>query len=348
MPNLKISELNAITGLTADDLMVVVDDPLGAPTTKKITFANVISSIVNLNTVNGFIPIGGVIPVLRTMTGCPAPSTSNGWAICDGTTIASQGITGSILTSTQTTPNLNGGAFIRGNATSWSVATANPLGSTGGADTHTHTSAAHTHTVASHTHTSAAHTHTIASHTHTGPSHTHTGPSHTHTISFTSGAGSSHTHGSGSLAFRVGTILNSSGRDFFLMYSDVNGSTVSIMKSDDGYAGSAGYNAWQYSSTGSSLGAHDLYTYAGTGSGSTASESSHTHAVSGTSAASGTGTTGASGTAATGGTSLTSDSTTPGTTGETSLTTASTTPADTGSSSTLPIYFSAVYYLRCK
>jgi hypothetical protein len=53
-------------------------------------------------------------------------------------------------------------------------------GTTGGASTHTHTSAAHTHTVAAHSHTSAAHTHTINSHTHTVPAHAHSVPAHTH------------------------------------------------------------------------------------------------------------------------------------------------------------------------
>ena len=50
---------------------------------------------------------------------------SQGWAVCDGTTPASQGITGAIIA---TTPDLTG-KFIRGNITS---------GTTGGSDTHNH------------------------------------------------------------------------------------------------------------------------------------------------------------------------------------------------------------------
>jgi len=41
----KISELNAITTLTTDDLMMVVNDPAGSPTTNKITFGNVLANV---------------------------------------------------------------------------------------------------------------------------------------------------------------------------------------------------------------------------------------------------------------------------------------------------------------
>jgi hypothetical protein len=36
----KLSELTTATALTADDYLVLVDDPAGTPTTKKITAAN--------------------------------------------------------------------------------------------------------------------------------------------------------------------------------------------------------------------------------------------------------------------------------------------------------------------
>jgi hypothetical protein len=41
----KISELNAITSVTNDDLMMVVNDPAGAPTTNKITIGNFFSNV---------------------------------------------------------------------------------------------------------------------------------------------------------------------------------------------------------------------------------------------------------------------------------------------------------------
>lgn len=70
-------------------------------------------------------------------------------------------------------------------------------GSSYGAASHTHTSAAHTHTVNGHTHTSAAHTHTINGHTHTSAAHTHTVNGHTHSTgnhTLTVAEMPSHTH----------------------------------------------------------------------------------------------------------------------------------------------------------
>ena len=41
----KISELNAVTTLTSDDLIMVVNDPAGSPTTNKITFGNMLANV---------------------------------------------------------------------------------------------------------------------------------------------------------------------------------------------------------------------------------------------------------------------------------------------------------------
>ena len=41
----KISELTAITSLTADDLLMVVNDPNGAPSTNKITVGNLFGNV---------------------------------------------------------------------------------------------------------------------------------------------------------------------------------------------------------------------------------------------------------------------------------------------------------------
>lgn len=54
------------------------------------------------------------------------------------------------------------------------------VGTTGGATSHTHTSAAHTHTSAAHTHTTAGHTLTVSE----MPSHTHSHPNNGHTFSW--------------------------------------------------------------------------------------------------------------------------------------------------------------------
>lgn len=40
MPDKKITELDALTSVTADDVFLVVDDPAGIPTSKKVTAAN--------------------------------------------------------------------------------------------------------------------------------------------------------------------------------------------------------------------------------------------------------------------------------------------------------------------
>ena len=62
------------------------------------------------------VPVGAVLPVFTGMSGCPTPSTGDGWALCNGTTAASQGVTSPTITGTL--PNINSGAFVRGNTSS--------------------------------------------------------------------------------------------------------------------------------------------------------------------------------------------------------------------------------------
>lgn len=45
MANKKVTELTSLTTPSTDDLMVIVDDPAGTPTTKKISWTNILSSI---------------------------------------------------------------------------------------------------------------------------------------------------------------------------------------------------------------------------------------------------------------------------------------------------------------
>lgn len=71
-------------------------------------------------------------------------------------------------------------------------------GSSGGAATHVHTSAAHTHTINGHSHGSATHQHTINGHTHTTQGHTLTVseiPSHSHKTLYYNGVNPSHSWG---------------------------------------------------------------------------------------------------------------------------------------------------------
>lgn len=40
MPDKKITQLTALTSVTADDVLLIVDDPAGTPTSKKVTAAD--------------------------------------------------------------------------------------------------------------------------------------------------------------------------------------------------------------------------------------------------------------------------------------------------------------------
>ena len=55
MADKKVSELSAITNLSGDDLLLVVNDPSGTPTSNKVTvsnlFANVVPNVVHKGTV---------------------------------------------------------------------------------------------------------------------------------------------------------------------------------------------------------------------------------------------------------------------------------------------------------
>ncbi len=65
MPNKKITELDAITALTDDDLLVVIDDVAGTPTTKKITKANALSNYLAKDNTAEFIPDANYEPATK-------------------------------------------------------------------------------------------------------------------------------------------------------------------------------------------------------------------------------------------------------------------------------------------
>lgn len=312
MVDQRISELTAMTAPASSDYLVLVDDTGGSPQTKRITVENFLSG----GYAKGLFPIGGVIPVFIGMTGCPTPSTADGWAECDGTTAAAQGVASPVVTAA--TPAINSGAFIRGGALSWSSGVAS-----GGSDTHTH--AAGTFAGPSHTHAAG----TLA-----GPSHTHTGTTdsggvaHTHDVnigSFASDAGTAHDHGSSGLYVPIGNVSNTSGGDLRFDHAYSDGPTVTMRKAvatTDLGAG-VSYNSMRVL-------------------GDTADESSHTHSIdppnTTSGAASATGHTHTF-TSAASGTGAVTGSTGPEGTGAVTGT--------SGSASTLPVFFSAVYYMRC-
>lgn len=265
MADSKITDLNELTTVADGDLLAIVDDPLGAAETKKISRGNLFANTAAF----GLVPIGGVIAVFTGMAGCPAPSTTYGWALCNGTTAGSQGVASPTIAGTL--PAINSGAFIRGATSSWASGAAS-----GGADTYD------------------------ISHTHTGPSHTHTGPSHTHT-------GPSHTHGAGTIKVHIGLV--NAGIHYFY---DTAGTQFEAIFSNETKT-----NGLEYCAGNIPGAATEIYNKVADNSGSTAADGT------GATAAGGTGATGSGGTGATG-------------------------SAGSATQSILPVYFSAVYYMRVK
>ena len=62
---LKISELNAITAPSGDDILVIVDDPSGTPTTKKVTVANLLGNSSANVVIQNVTPANGTITVTK-------------------------------------------------------------------------------------------------------------------------------------------------------------------------------------------------------------------------------------------------------------------------------------------
>lgn len=62
---LKISELNAVTAPSGDDLLVIVDDPSGTPTTKKVTVANLLGNSSANVVIQNVTPANGTITVTK-------------------------------------------------------------------------------------------------------------------------------------------------------------------------------------------------------------------------------------------------------------------------------------------
>jgi microcystin-dependent protein len=120
-------------------------------------------------------------------------SAPTGWLLCDGTAVSRTtysdlfAVIGTTYgtgngSTTFNLPNLKGRIPVGQDSaqTEFDV-----LGETGGAKTHTLTSAempSHTHTQDAHTHTQDSHNHTQNSHNHTQDSHNHTQNAHSHTV----------------------------------------------------------------------------------------------------------------------------------------------------------------------
>jgi hypothetical protein len=62
---LKISELNALTAPSGDDILVIVDDPTGTPVTKKVTVANLLGNSSANVVIRNVTPANGTITVTK-------------------------------------------------------------------------------------------------------------------------------------------------------------------------------------------------------------------------------------------------------------------------------------------
>lgn len=58
MADKKVTQLDALTSLSGDDLFMVVDDPAGTPTNKKISASNVLGNIGIATVFNSTVSIG--------------------------------------------------------------------------------------------------------------------------------------------------------------------------------------------------------------------------------------------------------------------------------------------------
>ena len=181
------------------------------------------------------IPLGGYVAVAIGMTGADSDATmiAKGFAKCNGTTPATQGVVSPAITATM--PNINDGAFIRGNATAWTTGA-----KSGGADTVTLSSTelpSHTHTInqssAGYKAPDLAHTHTVSS-----------SGAHVHEVS--------------------------GNRNVMYMAQNFNGGTVYVMQEGTQFGGSA--NA---ASAPDATGAHTHTTASGSGTVETASNHTH-------------------------------------------------------------------------
>jgi len=84
MADVKISQLDSASSVTADDLFVIVDDPSGSPVTKKVSFSNLVSSIaptvVQIGSVSGTIntnaSLGNIFDLTLTASGTLANPTN--------------------------------------------------------------------------------------------------------------------------------------------------------------------------------------------------------------------------------------------------------------------------------
>jgi microcystin-dependent protein len=197
MADQRITELTPAPFVANDDLLAIVRDPNGVASTRRATFdqvATMLSNNPNL-VIPDPVPAGTIFETLRDTP--PA-----GWLFMDGQTLANaQSVYPALWAALPATfksgtsiilPDLRGRVTLH--AGTGAGLTNRVLGATGGAETHTLTTAqlpSHSHTA-----TQASHSHTVNSHSHT-INHGHgnnfgigtTGSAHSHPVRYIAGAG---------------------------------------------------------------------------------------------------------------------------------------------------------------
>lgn len=107
MADKKVSELGAITNLTSDDLLMVVNDPSGSPASKKITVGNLFGNVAVSTTHTGLTTFRANTTISGTALTVSANSTFN------GTVTYNSGITfNRSATFSNTNVNVFGGSLI--------------------------------------------------------------------------------------------------------------------------------------------------------------------------------------------------------------------------------------------
>jgi hypothetical protein len=107
MADKKVSELGAITNLTSDDLLMVVNDPSGSPASKKITVGNLFGNVAVSTTHKGLTTFRANTTISGTTLTVSANSTFNGTVTYNNGITFNQGATFS-----NTNVNVFGGSLI--------------------------------------------------------------------------------------------------------------------------------------------------------------------------------------------------------------------------------------------
>jgi len=78
MADKKVTELTAITSISGDDLLLVVNDPLGTPDSRKVTVANFFGGVASATTHNGTVTFNANTTIAGSKSTVSANTTFSG------------------------------------------------------------------------------------------------------------------------------------------------------------------------------------------------------------------------------------------------------------------------------